>query len=111
MKAYSIGIIDYGMGNHASVLNTFRALGYKVIISDSPRDLNLTDVLVLPGVGAFPAAMDALRERGLIEYLQKIAQQGRPLVGICLGMQLLADASCEHWARFNTRGDTSIYRG
>lgn len=96
MKNITIGIIDYGMGNHASVIHSLRNLGFRVRVSNNTDELDLVDVLVLPGVGAFPSAMVTLHERGLVDYLQMQARQGRPLIGICLGMQLLASASYEH---------------
>lgn len=96
MSTLTIGVVDYGMGNHASVVQSLRDLGFRVRVSNNAAELDLVDVLVLPGVGAFPAAMATLHERGLVDYLQEQARQGRPLVGICLGMQLLASASYEH---------------
>ena len=96
MSDISIGIIDYGMGNHASVINSLRDIGFRVRVSKEHAQLDLVDVLILPGVGAFPAAMGALYERGLVTYLQEQSRLQRPLIGICLGMQLLATASYEH---------------
>lgn len=96
MKIITIGIIDYGMGNHASVAHSLRNLGFRVRISQDPTQLDNVDALVLPGVGAFPAAMDALYELELVSYIQEQARLQRPLIGICLGMQLLASASYEH---------------
>lgn len=96
MSTLTIGVVDYGMGNHASVVHSLRDIGFRVRVSCNPAELDLVDVLVLPGVGAFPAAMATLHERGLVNYLQEQARKGRPLVGICLGMQLLATASYEH---------------
>jgi glutamine amidotransferase len=84
------------MGNHASVVHSLRDLGLRVRVTDNAADLDLADILVLPGVGAFPVAMANLHERRLVGYLQEQARQGRPLIGICLGMQLLASASYEH---------------
>jgi glutamine amidotransferase len=92
----TIGVIDYGMGNHASVTHGLRELGFRVRVSDDIAVLDSTDVLLLPGVGAFPAAMQELHRRGLVGYLQKQARTRRPILGICLGMQLLTSASCEH---------------
>jgi len=92
----TVGIIDYGMGNHASVTHSLRDLGFRVQVSAEVEVLNGTDVLLLPGVGAFPAAMQALHQRGLVGYLQEQARTQRPILGICLGMQLLASASDEH---------------
>lgn len=86
-----IGIVDYGAGNIASVSRAMRKTGYRCFWSHSPAELDKASVLVLPGVGAFPSAMEALHGRGLVGYLQESVQSGRPLLGICLGMQLLGD--------------------
>jgi glutamine amidotransferase len=66
-----------------------------VRISDEPQVLDNSDILILPGVGAFPSAMQALRDRGLVNYLQHQAVMQHPIIGICLGMQLLTTASYE----------------
>ena len=95
MNQITVGIVDYGMGNHASVIHSLRDLGFRVRVSDVPEVLDTSDVLVLPGVGAFPAAMQALHQRELVSYLQQQARDQRPIVGICLGMQLLTSASHE----------------
>lgn len=95
MNPVTVGIVDYDMGNHASVVNSLRDLGYRVRISSDPVALDATDVLILPGVGAFPVAMLALQQRGLIPYLRQQAKVQRPMIGICLGMQLLATSSRE----------------
>jgi imidazole glycerol-phosphate synthase subunit HisH len=92
----TIGIVDYGVGNHTSVLRTFQALGHRCRVTNDREILAAADVLVLPGVGAFPAAMSALHEHGLAGYLGELARQGKPFIGLCLGMQLLADESLEH---------------
>ena len=92
----TIGIVDYGVGNHASVWRALHGLGYRCRVSADPEVLSATDLLVLPGVGAFAAAMDALHRHDLVEYLKLQAREGMPIVGLCLGMQLLADASVEH---------------
>lgn len=96
MSYTTIGIIDYGMGNHASVAQSLKSLGYRIRVSAEIEVLNDTDVLLLPGVGAFPAAMLELHRRGLIGYLREQARAQRPILGICLGMQLLSSASYEH---------------
>ena len=96
MTLKTIGLIDYGIGNHASVAHSLREIGYRVRSSDDPKVLDLADVLLLPGVGAFPAAMRELHARGLVAYLRNQARRRKPLVGICLGMQLLTSASWEY---------------
>jgi len=95
MSRRTIGIVDYGVGNHASVWRALHALDYRCRISRDPAVLSATDLLLLPGVGAFPPAMRALHQHGLVGYLQEQARTGQPFVGICLGMQLMADASSE----------------
>lgn len=92
----TIGIVDYGVGNQASVWRALHGLGYRCRVSDDPAKLDETDILFLPGVGAFPAAMKKLHEHDLVEYLQREAHTGKPIVGLCLGMQLLAEQSHEH---------------
>jgi len=96
VKATTIGIIDYGIGNHASVAHSLRDIGYRVRVTKDAAQLDKVDALILPGVGAYPAAMSALHEQGLVGYLKEQAKQQRPLIGICLGMQLLASTSYEH---------------
>lgn len=91
----TVAIVDYGVGNHTSVLRCVRQLGFRAWISPQPGKLDQADVLLLPGVGAFPTAMERLHATGLVGYLQRAAQLGRPLIGICLGMQLLAESSTE----------------
>ena len=95
MRIIKVGVIDYGMGNHASVKQTLRELGYRSFVSSNLKELDSADVLVLPGVGAFPAAMQALKKLGLDDYLQRKQKHGYPIIGICLGMQLLTSASNE----------------
>lgn len=84
------------MGNHASVIHALRDIGFRVRVSADSDVLDQAEVLLLPGVGAFPGAMHSLHERGLAAYLQSEARRQRPIVGICLGMQLLTTASYEH---------------
>jgi glutamine amidotransferase len=95
VSALTVGIVDYGVGNLASVYHALHGMGYRCRVSRAFDVLSATDLLLLPGVGAFPAAMQALHECHLVDYLQQQARQERPVVGICLGMQLLADASTE----------------
>ena len=96
MSYITVGIIDYGVGNHASVVHSLRDLGFRVRVSNKKNELDLVDVLLLPGVGAFPSAMASLHEKGLVQYLKERCQKGFPLIGICLGMQLLVSNSYEH---------------
>jgi imidazole glycerol-phosphate synthase subunit HisH len=92
-----IQIVDYGMGNLRSVLNALEALGAEARISSSAADLRAAERIVLPGVGAFGEAMARLREAGLVEPLrEEVLARGKPFLGICLGMQLLADRGFEH---------------
>ncbi|MFA0889318.1 MAG: imidazole glycerol phosphate synthase subunit HisH [Synergistales bacterium] len=91
-----IGIIDYGAGNLGNALRALRHLGYKADLLTSPEDLkNRPSLLILPGVGAFPPAMEELSKRGWPQVLQEWESEGKPLLGICLGMQLLYRASRE----------------
>jgi glutamine amidotransferase len=96
MTQRTIGVVDYGVGNLASVCRTLNTLGYRTRVSRDFEVLDNVDLLLLPGVGAFPPAMAALHRYNLVEYLQRSARQARPIVGICLGMQLMADVSTEH---------------
>jgi glutamine amidotransferase len=96
MSRKTIGIVDYGVGNHTSVQRAFHYLNYRCRTSCDPKSLANSDIIVLPGVGAYPAAMAALRTRCLIEFLRERARIGQPMIGFCLGMQLLADESLEH---------------
>lgn len=91
----SVGIVDYGVGNHASVANVLRRSGFRCYISSDPEVLESKDCILLPGVGAFPSAMDALCNFNLVEFIRGQAQIGKPLLGICLGMHLLAERSEE----------------
>lgn len=88
-------IVDYGLGNLASVERALRHLGARPEISADPAVLADAPRAVLPGVGAFGTAMQNLSDRGLIEPLRAFASMGRPLLGICLGMQLIMDESEE----------------
>lgn len=90
-----IAIIDYGMGNLGSVSKAFEYVGAEVKRTDSKSDLQNADALVLPGVGAFPAAMKNLDALGLIPVIQDEVRKGKPFLGICLGYQLLFDKSYE----------------
>lgn len=90
-----IGIVDYNMGNLASVQNAFAKLGTETVVESNPDKFKDYEKLILPGVGAFGDAMEHLRERNMIEALQEYAKSGKYMLGICLGMQLLFDSSEE----------------
>ncbi|UCZ55391.1 imidazole glycerol phosphate synthase subunit HisH [Bacillus shivajii] len=91
-----IGIIDYGMGNLHSVTKALERIGVTPFISEDVEKLQKADSLILPGVGSFRDGMEELEKRDLISFIQNWASQGRPLLGICLGMQLLFDDSEEN---------------
>jgi glutamine amidotransferase len=91
-----IAIVDYGIGNLGSAAKAFRHVGAEAVLSGDPAILRRADTLVLPGDGAFGAAMDELRQRSLLPVLHEAVEQGRTLLGICVGMQLLFDESEEH---------------
>ncbi len=90
-----VAIADYGIGNLLSVRRAFEYCGASVLVSDNPKALLAAPRLVLPGVGAFAAGMEALVERNLDACAREFAASGKPLLGICLGMQLLASVSME----------------
>ena len=91
-----IGLVDYGVGNTGSLGNALHHLGLRFILSADSEVLDRCERLILPGVGAFSPAMECLRAFQLDSYLQEWAASGRPLLGICLGMQLLLSESHEH---------------
>ncbi|MGI8315551.1 imidazole glycerol phosphate synthase subunit HisH [Halobacillus mangrovi] len=90
-----IGIIDYGMGNLFSVSKALERLDVPYMMGDRPEKIEGCDGYILPGVGAFPDAMKALDEHGFIPFIKEKAASGVPIYGICLGMQLLFEASEE----------------
>ena len=90
-----IAIVDYNMGNLASVKNAFAKLGKETVVESDPSKFKDYDKLILPGVGAFGDAMEHLRDRGMIEPLKEFAASGKYMLGICLGMQLLFESSEE----------------
>jgi glutamine amidotransferase len=95
MSAPTVAVLDYGMGNRRSVEKALEHVGARARITSDPADLRAADGLVVPGVGAFPKAMDNLRELGLDELIAERLAAGAPVLGICLGMQLLFDSSVE----------------
>ena len=90
-----IGIVDYKMGNLASVINAFAKVGADATLESDPAKLSQYDKLILPGVGAYGDAMEHLRANGMDEAVIDFAASGKPLLGICLGMQLLFESSEE----------------
>lgn len=90
-----IGIIDYNMGNLASVYNACHLLDAKASIVKDPNELKKFDRVILPGVGAYGDAMEHLIETGMNEAVYEFAKTGKPMIGICLGMQLLFESSQE----------------
>lgn len=91
----SVTIVDYGSGNLLSVMRAFERCGAAPILTQDPAEIARADRLVLPGVGAFADGMQGLRARGLVEPIQHYGASGKPLLGICLGMQMLATSSLE----------------
>jgi glutamine amidotransferase len=94
-RTEDIGIVDYGMGNLRSVSKALETLGFPVRVSGSPSDLSRCRGIVLPGVGAFRDCMENLGRQGLLPFLNDVLQDGRPFLGICLGLQLLFSESEE----------------
>jgi glutamine amidotransferase len=92
-----IAMIDMGIGNLRSVLEAFRRVGSEVVVTARPEDIERASAVILPGVGAFGDGMASLRQQGLADALRRNAIDGKkPLIGICLGMQLLAEEGEEH---------------
>ncbi len=90
-----IGVLDYGMGNLRSVLNALAEIGADAALFAEPREATAFGKIVIPGVGAFGDAMETLRRRGLVEALRGVVAEQKPLLGICLGMQLICSRSEE----------------
>ena len=91
-----VAIVDYGVGNLFSLCSSFRSIGADAVVTADPEVLHRADRIVLPGVGAFGDAAQKLRDSGLAEIVVREAKAGKPLLGICLGMQLLFDKSLEY---------------
>ena len=91
-----IAIADYGIGNLGSVTKGFRQAGAETVLSGDPAVLRAADALILPGDGAFAATMEEVTRRGLVPVLRETVAAGKPLLGICIGMQLLFEESEEH---------------
>lgn len=91
-----VAIIDYGVGNLFSLASSFAAIGEKCTVTADPDVIRAADRVILPGVGAFEDAAQKLRNSGLDSVIKDIAKNGKPIMGICLGMQLLFDKSYEY---------------
>jgi len=91
----SICILDYGMGNLRSVEKALEHVGARATIANDAATIRAADGLILPGVGAFPKAMEGVRELGLDELIDERREEGVPILGICLGLQLLFDSTTE----------------
>ncbi len=91
-----IAIIDYGVGNLFSLNCSFKAIGEEAVVTSDPETLKKADKIVLPGVGAFADAAAKLKASGLEDVLKEEVAKGKPLLGICLGMQFLLDSSEEY---------------
>jgi imidazole glycerol-phosphate synthase subunit HisH len=91
----SIAILDYDMANLRSVQKAFETVGHAAQIINSPEQIDKADKLVLPGVGAFADAVNILRARNLVEPILRHIEKGKPLLGICLGLQILFDVGYE----------------
>ena len=91
-----VAIIDYGVGNLFSLRSSFLSVGVETVVTSDPAVIRAADRIVLPGVGAFGDAAQKLRQSGLAQVVVEQARAGKPLLGICLGMQLLFDKSLEY---------------
>ena len=91
-----VGIIDYGVGNLFSLQSSFAAIGQEVMVSSDPEILRKADHILLPGVGAFEDAVKKLRASGLDQMVYEAVKAGKPMMGICLGMQMLFEKSFEY---------------
>jgi imidazole glycerol-phosphate synthase subunit HisH len=92
----TVAVVDYGMGNRRSVEKAFEHVGAEVRVTGDHAAIREADAVVVPGVGAFPEAMRRLSAAGLDGVIRERAEHGTPVLGICLGMQLLFEASAEH---------------
>ncbi len=89
-------IIDYGVGNLFSLKSSMAAIGAEAVVTRDPAEIERADHIILPGVGAFGDATEKLKQAGMFTFVQELAAKGKPMLGICLGMQLLFDHSTEY---------------
>ena len=91
-----IAIVDYGVGNIFSLYSSFKYIGAEVVLTSDPEEIKKADKIILPGVGAFADAAKKLRDSGLADVVVEEVKNGKPLLGICLGMQMLFERSFEY---------------
>lgn len=91
-----IAIVDYGVGNIFSLYSSFKYIGAEVVLTSDPEEIKKADKIILPGVGAFADAAKKLRKSGLADVVVDEVKNGKPLLGICLGMQMLFERSFEY---------------
>ncbi len=91
-----VAIIDYGVGNLFSLISSFKAIGEEVIVTANKEELFNADKIVLPGVGAFGDAVEKLKSSDLFDFVIELSKSGKPILGICLGMQMLFEKSYEY---------------
>ena len=91
-----LAIIDYGVGNLFSLQSSLKYIGQEAVVTSDPETIRRADRIILPGVGAYEDAARKLRETGMAELVTEAAKAGKPLMGICLGMQLLLERSFEY---------------
>lgn len=91
-----IAIVDYGVGNLFSLISSFKYIGQDVLVTSNPEEIKGCEKIILPGVGAFEDARRKLRDTGLDKVIIEEAMQGKPIMGICLGMQMLFEKSYEY---------------
>lgn len=103
----SVTLVDYELNNLFSVCRALEQMGARVVVAQSPRDILGAERLILPGVGSFKDGMDRLRRHGLVPAIREYAASGRPLLGLCLGMQLLTEQGEE----FGLHEGLGIVRG
>jgi len=106
-----IVIVDYGMGNLRSVQKALERVGGEACVSDRPEDVARAERLVVPGVGAFGDAMRALEKRGLVEPIREFVRRGRPVLGICLGLQIFFEESEETGAAEAAARGLALFKG
>jgi len=87
----TIAVIDYGAGNIRSVVNAVSRLGYRPLVTDKPGDVLAAALVILPGVGAAADTVAGLKARGLVEPVKQVIEEGKPFLGVCIGLQILFD--------------------